>query len=46
MTPPKQYIRRDSFTRASDQMLRMLVKTSTPEVRDRAREEIERRRYA
>lgn len=44
MTPPKQYVRRDSFTRASKEMLRMLMRTSTPEVKDKAHAEIIRRR--
>ena len=43
MTPPKQYVRRDSFTRASNEMLRMLMRTSSPEVKDKAHAEILRR---
>ena len=45
MEPPKKeaYVKRDSFNSAGDGMLRILVKTTTGDVRKKARKELKRR---
>jgi len=43
MSPPKNYVKRTSFTRASDEMLRILAKSPDMDVRIQAYHEMDRR---
>lgn len=44
MTPPKGYVIRTPYTMATTEMLRILVKTGTKNVREKAESELRRRR--